>query len=61
MEDAANFIKEVGFPVAVASFVLFRMNGKFDRLAKSIDRLANLIAWHSNVPPIGTPPTDEAE
>jgi hypothetical protein len=38
-EDFITLVKEVGFPIAVASFVLFRMNGKLDRLTKAIDRL----------------------
>ena len=39
LDELANFIKEVGFPVAVAVILLVRMNGKLDRLTKSLDRM----------------------
>lgn len=42
-EDFITLIKEVGFPIAVASFVLFRMNGKLDRLTKAIENLTRLM------------------
>ncbi len=42
MEDIAQFISTVGFPVAVASFLLWRMNGKLDGMTKALDALARL-------------------
>ncbi len=45
-EDFITLVKEVGFPIAVASFVLFRMNGKLDRLTKAIDRLIDRMERH---------------
>ena len=45
-EDFITLIKEVGFPIAVASFVLFRMNGKLDRLTKAIEALTRLMERH---------------
>lgn len=38
LEEVGDFIGNVGFPVAVATFVLWRLNGKLDRLTKSLDR-----------------------
>ncbi len=43
LDELANFIKEVGFPVAVAVILLVRMNGKLDRLTNSLDKLIHLI------------------
>jgi hypothetical protein len=41
MEDVlVKVIGELGFPVAVAAFVLVRLNG---RLAKLIDRIGDLV------------------
>lgn len=48
MQEVADFIKEVGFPIAVAAFVLVRMNGKLDKLAKSMDSLRNTMERHIN-------------
>jgi hypothetical protein len=45
-EDFITLVKEVGFPIAVASFVLFKMNGKLDRLVKAIDRLIDRMERH---------------
>ena len=36
-----NIIKDVGFPIAVAIFVLFRLNGTLDKLKHSIDNLSD--------------------
>jgi hypothetical protein len=46
LEDFIALIKDVGFPIAVASFVLFRMNGKLDRLTNAIDRLIDRMERH---------------
>lgn len=43
LNEIANFIKEVGFPVAVASFVLFRLNGKLDRLTQALHKIIELV------------------
>lgn len=42
MEDIAQFISTVGFPVAVASFLLWRMNGKLDGMTKALRDLTRL-------------------
>ncbi len=43
LSEIANFIQTVGFPVAVASFVIIRMNGKLDRLTNALNKLISLI------------------
>ncbi len=43
MQEVVDAIKELGFPVVVACFVLFRMNGKFDKLRESIDKLIHTL------------------
>lgn len=45
MGDVVTLIKDVGFPIAVTVFVLVRLNGKFDRLARSLDRLNDRLAF----------------
>ena len=47
MQEFGNLISQVGFPIVVAAFVLFRMNGKFDRLRESIDRLIERMDRHA--------------
>jgi len=39
MQEIGQFISTVGFPVAVASYLLWRMNGKMDRLTQAIHKL----------------------
>ena len=39
-------IQTIGFPVAVAGFVLYRLNGKFDRLIETITALRETILAH---------------
>lgn len=46
IDEFITLIKEVGFPIAVASFVLFRMNGKLDKLTKAIEKLTERMARH---------------
>jgi hypothetical protein len=46
LDEIATFIQTVGFPVAVASFFIFRMNGKLDRLTKAIEKLTELMDRH---------------
>ena len=41
MDDLGRFISTVGFPVAVATFLLIRMNGKVDRLVDAINKLTD--------------------
>lgn len=36
MHEVGEFISTVGFPVAVAGFLLWRLNGKMDRLTNAI-------------------------
>ena len=43
LEDFVTIVKEVGFPIAVASFDLFRLNGKLDRLTEALHKLVALI------------------
>ena len=37
----AAIVRDLGFPIVVALFVLFRLNGSLDKLKKSIDTLSN--------------------
>ena len=37
----ADIVRDLGFPIVVALFVLLRLNGSLDKLKKSIDRLSN--------------------
>lgn len=37
----AQIVRDLGFPIVVALFVLFRLNGSLDKLKKSIDVLSN--------------------
>jgi hypothetical protein len=37
----ADIVRDLGFPIVVALFVLFRLNGSLDKLKKSIDTLSN--------------------
>ena len=48
MGELIEFIERLGFPIAVAAFVLFRMNGKFDRLRESIDKLIRSLDRHTD-------------
>ena len=47
LQELGDFISAVGFPITVAAFVLFRMNGKFDKLRKSIDKLIEALERHA--------------
>lgn len=42
MDEIAQFISTVGFPVAVAAFLLWRMNGKLDKMTKALEALTRL-------------------
>ena len=37
----AQIVRDFGFPIVVALFVLFRLNGSLDKLKKSIDILSS--------------------
>ena len=47
MQDIGALIGDLGFPIVIATFVLFRMNGKFDRLRASIDKLIETMERHA--------------
>ena len=47
MQEFGDLISSLGFPIVVAMFVLFRMNGKFDRLRESIDKLIERMDRHA--------------
>ena len=36
-----SVVRDLGFPIVVALFVLFRLNGSLDKLKKSIDKLSS--------------------
>lgn len=44
MTEWIDVVAKLGFPVAVAGFVLFRLNGKFDRLTTALGELTKQIA-----------------
>ena len=46
LEEIAQFIQAVGFPVAVAAFLLWKMNGKLDRLTEAVDMLRQTMERH---------------
>ena len=46
MNEVIALIKEVGFPIAVAAYVLVRLNGKLDRLTTAIYSLRSTIQTH---------------
>lgn len=39
--ELVDIIRDVGFPIAVAAFVLVRLNGKMDRLTTAITSLSS--------------------
>ena len=40
--EISQFIKDVGFPVAVATVLIFRMNGKLDAMTSALKELTRL-------------------
>lgn len=42
LEDIGNLVAQVGFPVAVAGFLLWRLNGKVESMTKALDALTRL-------------------
>ena len=48
MEDTfVRLVSNLGFPIAVASFVLFRLNGKVQKLADAMTKLADALRGHT--------------
>lgn len=43
MENIFNQIANLGFPIAVASYLLVRVEGKLNNLTESINELARVI------------------
>lgn len=39
-----NMITNVGFPIAVAVFVLYKLNASLDKLRNSVDKLYDLMS-----------------
>lgn len=46
MDEWIKLFREVGFPVAVAAFVLFRLERAMHELVNVVQQLATLIARH---------------
>jgi len=53
MEDLINLIANVGFPIAVAAYLLVRMENKMDQLTAAITALQQTIRY---TPRIGSGP-----
>lgn len=48
MEDMIMLITNVGFPIAVASYLLIRFESKIDALTVSINALTNVVVSNKN-------------
>jgi hypothetical protein len=44
MEDFLKAIANVGFPIAVAAYLLIRIESKMDNLSTSINQLATILS-----------------
>jgi hypothetical protein len=44
LEVFVDVVSRVGFPIAVAAFVLVRLNGKMDRLTDALHKVAEQLA-----------------
>jgi len=44
LEVFIDIVSRVGFPIAVAAFVLVRLNGKMDRLTDALHKVAEQLA-----------------
>jgi hypothetical protein len=44
MEDFFKAVANLGFPIAVASYLLIRIESKIDSLSNSINRLAAILS-----------------
>jgi hypothetical protein len=49
MNDIVNVISTVGFPIAVAGYLLLRQEGKMDKLTEAITNLTSEIAVLKNI------------
>lgn len=45
MEDFLNAIANVGFPIAVAAYLLTRVESKMDSLTNSINQLSAILSF----------------
>ncbi|NLZ49518.1 MAG: YvrJ family protein [Clostridiales bacterium] len=48
MEDLIKAVANVGFPIAVAAYLLIRIEGKIDKLTTSINQLATILSVKLN-------------
>jgi len=48
MEDLLKAVANVGFPIAVAAYLLIRIEGKLDNLASSINKLSTILSIKLN-------------
>ena len=44
MEEFAKIVANVGFPIAVAAYLLIRIEGKLDNLSTSINQLSTILS-----------------
>jgi hypothetical protein len=44
MEDLLKTIADVGFPIAVAAYLLIRIEGKLESLSSSINQLSTILS-----------------
>ncbi len=44
MQDLLNAVKDLGFPIAIAAYMLIRIESKLDSLSSSINQLATIIS-----------------
>jgi hypothetical protein len=44
MDEFIKFISNLGFPIAVATYLLIRIEGKLDKLSTSINQLATILS-----------------
>lgn len=44
MEELIKAVANVGFPIAVAAYLLIRIEGKIDKLTTSINQLATILS-----------------
>jgi hypothetical protein len=49
MEDLLKAIANVGFPIAVAAYLLIRIESKIDNLSSSINQLSNILSIKLNI------------
>ncbi len=48
MEDLLKAVANVGFPIAVAAYLLIRIEGKLDSLSSSINQLSTILSLKLN-------------